>query len=261
MANVFDLDALKARNFEDAPRTHIQKAYLLMTGEPEESIKDRDVSELVAECQRLNALENINKSAPPLPAESKKGIGRIPNLGLSGKWEGRMRRVVVHNPDPDSKKRTITVGWEGYAWTIAYGVEVDMPWPYWTALNNAVVKDESSVRVTKWDRDEDGQWQKTITPSIRHTHNFTDMGDVPDTESLPTCYSDFFQQKARETQVFREIPHAMLLRIYEILFDGPPVDRDHKIVQLDHTQLRWRIAQRLGPDLVALMNTEIFEAA
>ena len=263
MANKFDLDALKASNFEGAARTHVEKAYLLLTGNDPDSVDGLPLEEMRTECQKITALENINKSAPTLAdvEAPKKGLGRIPNLGLSGKWEGRMRRVTVHNPDPESARETITVGWEGYPWTIAYGVEVDMPWPYWESLRSAVVRDEGSDKVVTWEAIKGRGFRKVINATERLTHNYTDHGDVPGTESLPTCYSDFFRRKAMETACFKEIPHAMLLRVYEILFDGPPVDRDHKLVQLDHTQLRWRIAQRLGPELVSVMNNEIFEAA
>lgn len=261
MANKFDLEALKASNFVDAPRTHVEKAYLLLTGEEESSITGRDLEELRATCQKLNTLDAIRQSSPP-PEEPKKAVvGRIPNLGTSGKWEGRMRRVMVVNPDPESEKKTVTVVWEGKPWDFKYGDTVDMPWPYWNALKDAKVRDESSVNVVDWERDKKGRLKRVVTPVERPAHNYQDYGDVPGTEDLPESYFDFFRRRALATDCFRELKIPMLLMIYERLFDGPPVDSRYNPVQLDAITLRLRIAQRLGPDMTTLVNTEMFEAA
>lgn len=260
MANKFDLDALKASNFVDAPRTHVEKAYLFLSGEPEESIAGVDLEELRARCQKLNALEGINKLAPvETKPEPTRGVGRIPNLIPNAQWEGRRRRVMVTNRDPESEKETFTLIYEGMPWDVRYGQQVDMPWPYWEILKNAVVRDESSDNVTTWERTKKG-WNKITTPKERPLENYTDLGDTPGTENLPTSYFDFFQQRARATNCFRELKIPMLLMIYERLYDNPPLDREFRPVQLDAIQLRVKIAQKLGPDLVSAMNSEMFEA-
>lgn len=255
------LEALQAKNFDGAARTHVEKAYLLLTGEPEESIAGRDVEDLRATCRELSKLSEIRQSSP-LPEEPKKAVvGRIPNLSPSGKWEGRMRRVTVINPDPKSEKKTVSLAWEGKPWDFAYGETVDMPWPYWSALKDAVYRDDRSVEVTEWERDKKGRISKVVTPVEYPVHNYQDMGDVPGTENLPESYFDFFRKRALDTDCFRELKIPMLLMIYERLFDGPPVDSRYNPVQLDAITLRLRIAQRLGPDLTTLVNSEMFEAA
>lgn len=265
MANKFDLEALKASNFEGAARTHVEKAYLLLTGEPEESLVSRDVEELRLHCQKLTALAEINTMAPPPKADlgipTSKVVGRIPNLTPSGVWEGKKRRVMVIDPDPESKKKTVTVCWEGIPWDFNYGETVDMPWPYWNALKDAQYRDDRSVRAVKWQRSDEGELSKLIKPIVRPMHNYQDYGDTPGTEDLPESYFDFFRQRAIATSCFRELKIPMLLMIHERLFDGPPRDRDHKMVQLDAITIRLRIAERLGPELVTLLNSEIFEAA
>ena len=259
--NKFDLDALKASNFVDAARTHVEKAYILLTGEPEESIVGRDLEELRATCQSLNTLDSIRTAAPAPEAPKLSVVGRIPNLGPTGKWEGRMRRVFVVDPNPDSKKKTVSVAWEGKPWDFRYGETVDMPWPYWNALKDATVRDEASENVTEWVADKKGERTKVTTPVERPVHNYQDLGDVPGTEDLPESYFDFFRRRARDTGCFRDLRIPMLLLIHERLYDGPPRDSDHKNVQLDAITLRLKIAERLGPEFVSQINSEMFEAA
>lgn len=261
--NKFDLDALKASNFVDAARTHVEKAYILLTGEPEESIVGRDLEELRATCQSLNTLDAIRTTAPAPEAPKLAVVGRIPNLGPSGKWEGRMRRVMVIDPNPESEKKTVSVAWEGKPWDFAYGVAVDMPWPYWNALKDAVSRDEASERVTEWvvEKGAKGKVTKVTTPIERPVHNYQDLGDVPGTEDLPESYFDFFRRRARDTNCFRELKIPMLLLIHERLYDGPPMDRKYNNVQLDAITLRLKIAERLGPEFVSQINSEMFEAA
>lgn len=259
--NIFDLEALKAKNFVGAPRTHVEKAYILLTGEPAESIEGRDLEELRATCQSLNTLDAIRTAAPAPEVPKLSVVGRIPNLGPTGKWEGRMRRVMVVDPNPDSEKKTVSVAWEGRPWDFAYGVAVDMPWPYWSALKDAVARDEASVNVTEWERDKKGRVKKVTTPTERPVHNYQDLGDVPGTENLPESYFDFFRRRARDTSCFRTLQIPMLLLIHERLYDGPPMDRQYKNVQLDAITLRLKLAERLGPEFVSQINSEMFEAA
>lgn len=259
MANKFDLDALKASNFVDAPRTHVEKAYLFLSGEPEESIVGVDLETLRTRCQDLIKLEAINKLAPvEIKPEPTRGVGRIPNLIPNAQWEGRRRRVVAMNRDPESEKETFTLIYEGMPWDVRYGETVDMPWPYWEILRNAVVRDEASDKVTTWERGKKG-WNKITKPVERALEHYIDHGDTPGTENLPTSYFDFFQQRARATSCFRELKIPMLLMIYERLYDNPPLDKEHRPVQLDAIQLRVKIAQKLGPDLVTQLNSEMFE--
>lgn len=265
MANKFDLEALKASNFEGAARTHVEKAFILLTGEPEESLVGRDLEELRAECQKITKLEAINTMAPPpkddLGIPTSKLVGRIPNLGVSGKWEGKKRTVMVINPDPKSECKTVSIVWEGIPWDFNYGERVDMPWPYWNVLKDAKFRDERSDDVTEWNRNKKGKWIRTMNPIEYPMHNYQDYGDTPGTEHLPESYFDFFRQRAIATDCFRELKIPMLLMIHERLFDGPPRDREHRNIQLDAITIRLRIAERLGPELVTLLNSEIFEAA
>lgn len=262
MANKFDLDALKASNYVGAPRTHIEKAYLLETGDAPESIVGRDIEELRTSLQKLNKLNGIREMSPPPPEEPKKAmVGRIPNLGPSGKWEGRMRRVKILNPDKNSEKKTVSLAWEGRPWDVLYDTVVDMPWPYWCQLKDAVQRDESSVDVVEWVKDKKGRLSKIVTPVEYPVHNYQDLGDVPGTEDLPESYFDFFKRRAAATDCFRDLRIPMLLLIYERLYDGPPVDRRYNPVQLDAITLRLRIAERLGPEFVTQLNTEMFDAA
>lgn len=263
MGNKFDLDALKAENFIGAPRTHVEKAYLLMTGEPAESIEGRDLEELRGTCQQLNTLTEIVKAAPKEAPIQTSSIGKIPNLGPHGAWEGRKRRVTVHNPfPPESLHKAFSIGWEGVNWYVLFDQPVDMPWPYWEALRNAIRIDKDSVKAVSWVKDEaTGQLDRVSNAIKTPVYHFTDHGDVPGTEGLPQGYIEFFRDAARRTSVFRDSKPALLLLAYAKLFDGPPTDKNHQNVQLDHTALRVRIAERLGTEFVNLLNEEIYTAA
>lgn len=259
--NHFDLAALKAKNYVDAPRTHVTKAYQILTGD--ESVEGLDLEYMREQLQKMNTLEAIAEKAPAaVVPEKQQGIGRIPNLTPTGEWEGRMRLVTIHKANPDSIEEAISIGWEGCRWIVRYDEQLKMPWPYWEALKNAVTRDESSDKAVKWEKDAStGQLMKVINRIDKPRYSYTDHGDVPGTESLPENYIEFFRGAARRTGVFKDAKPAMLLLIYEKLFDGQPVDKNHQLVQLDHTTLRVRISQRLGTEFVSILNNEIYEAA
>lgn len=258
--NHFNLDELKRTNFVNAPRTHVIKAYEILLGQG--TAEGVELEALREELQRMNQLEQIHQMQPPEPKPEAQGIGRIPNLSPSGEWEGRKRRVTVHNQHPDSLSGAFTIGWEGMTWTVAYDKPVDMPWPYWEALKNAKRIDRDSTKAVKWEKDEaTGQLQKVVTPIITQVYSFSDHGDVPGTEKKPESYLHFFQEAARRTAVFKDSPAPVLLLIYQRLFDGLPTDRNHNPVQLDRVSLRVRLAERLGTEFVNLINEEIYSAA
>jgi len=271
-----DMEALRQSNYASASRDEMERAYKLICGqEVEEDVPDE---RLRSELQALDGVEKLkHDAAPVLPVvaavpEGTINPARIPNLSPTGKWGGRMRRVTIHqNTDKDAPENlAVSLGWEGNIWTVQYDVPLDMPWPWWEALKNAVHKDEHSTKVRRWvpGRTDEEMGRMELDPAKKHLVNrknyrYTDHGDVPGTEHLPISYFDFFQGEARRTGVFSKAQPAVLLRIYSILHDGPPVDRrdGYKPVRLDPTQLRFAIAERLGTEFVDMLNNEVFAVA
>lgn len=228
--------------------------------------------EIRAELQADNKLVEISATAPKLEVVSDSApegtinVRKIPQLGPHGKWEGRMRRATVVNTQENPMPGVaISLGWEGVTWVIEYDKSYDMPWPFWNALNSAVIRDEHSVNVRSWvPKGEDGQGEMRITRPERverKRYKILDEGDVPGTENKPECYKQYFEAEARRTNVFEKATQAVLLRIYSILYSGPPVDprNQYRPVQLNPDQLRFAIAEALHPELVDLVSNQQYE--
>lgn len=257
-----DVARLQADGFATASRELMERAYAQMYGfHPDEMLSDE---QLRSELLQTAKLQQIQASAPPMDEQVDR-LTRIPNLGPNGKWGGRKRRVVVRKRDPSDAAETFGLGWEGHAWTVRFCDQeqpyIDMPWPYWQALNDAVIVDDRSDKARKFVREENGDIPRSIVKPVRtQLYVFEDLGDTPGTEHLPTGYIEFFSKEARKTSVFKDASPAVLLLIYSKLYDGPPLDprNQWRPVQLTTPQLRMRIAETLGTEFVDIVNSEIY---
>jgi hypothetical protein len=272
---------MRAARFEGYPRAHLNKAHEMFVGFiPEAGLPDEDVIEALCRAcnvprtqaggpQRPPGSQPSALTSPEAKAAMKAStpqiarIGRIPNLSPQGVWEGRMRRVQFG--PTGTAAETITLGWDAQArWAIKVPDIVDLPWPYWCRVRDSVSVDTLSTKARKWVRDEETEQLVTVTkidkktglPGIRrNVYNYVDQGDVPGTEHLPTGYFEFFQEQARATAMFKGFGRQSLIMVHGKLRDGTPSSFYEKRDSID---LRYRIAEVLGPFAVDLMNEEVY---
>lgn len=268
----FNLAALRNTGFEDAPRAHLLKAYALLAGdEADEHISD---AELAAECRRMTgtttrADEASEAGEEPIPAgeigaaaPNVVNVGRIagiPRLGPETfpEWDGRKRRVQFAALSSEQQK-TIKLGWDARSsWVLEVPGVYDMPWPYWECLKNMYVIDDRSDKVRKWHRDdESGKLYAVTKPTRRPVYQYVDLGDVPGTEDLPTCYFEWAQREAMRTQVWRGYGRPALMRLYRLMRDDPGSAFFEKKTNVD---IRVALATILGPQYLAIMDAEVYD--
>jgi hypothetical protein len=272
----FNLAKMRAERFMGFPTAHLIKAYEMLLGEsPESGLPDAMLIEKLCGAVGMPAPREGGPQKPPGAEESvrpdviaartpKLGrIGRLPNLSSIGKWEGRWRRVQFGPTGTASE--TITLGWDAQTrWPILVPDIVDLPWPYWCRVRDSVHVDTLSNKARKWVRDEETEQlmtvvkidKKTGQPGIRRpVYNYVDMGDVPGTEHLPTGYFEYFQEQARETNMFEGFGRQSLVMVHGKLRDGVPSTYYEK---RDSTDLRYRIAEILGPFAVDMVNEQVY---
>ena len=268
----FNLAALRKSGFADAPRAHLLKAYALLAGDEADEHQSDD--ELAAECRRLTGTTTDvprGTSEPPAGIEeptqqqlsaqvvSVGKLGSIPRLGPETlpAWDGRKRLVDI--AALPGEQDTITLGWDARSkWTIKLPVQdLEMPWPFWECLKNAVYVDDRSVAARKHLRDEETGKAYVITKVIRRPlYPYHDRGDVPGTEDLPTSYWDWAQGESLRTRVWRNYPRPALMRIYRLIRDDPGSAFFERKTNVD---IRVAIATILGPQHLAVMDAEIYD--
>lgn len=164
-----------------------------------------------------------------------------PNLTPSGRWGGRYRRVRLVKTDFYKKFTAFPIGWEGVTRYFHFDAEIDMAWPYYCALQNMI---ETSI-------------SKDLTPDGRSTVTnvnsapaipFSDLGDVPGTENLPTSMLEYVQWLAAANGNFADTPRRDLLRIMRWLH-GNSVNARLKDVLDD--DIRDQILTFIGVDVYA----------
>lgn len=275
MSRKFNLATLVQTQFSEASREEMDKAYEIKKGHASPMIDDEALRvELVAmyqpdETGEIRTMEPpASRDTTPGRAVEQRAIGHMPNLRPTGKWEGRKRRVTIHKFSESSPDYAVTLGFNGEKWSPPMNVPVDMPWGYWQSLLNTDFIDDRSDAVTKWPRDEETGKISCVRTSRRiKTQRYTDHGDVPGTENLPRDYSEFFQREAKRTNCFRGYSRSALMTIHNILIEpygktatGTAVVFDTAYFQhMSNLDLRIKIANPLGPEVVAIMETESFE--
>jgi hypothetical protein len=259
MAGLRSIGTLLITKFEDATRKEMDKAYeqkFQIDAPP--SLTDAELRHELVKAYNVVAPQEREAPATPIShGQAPKGM-KMPQLNATGRWDGRMRRVTFLPQDGSKKQETQPVGWDGIIWVIKLGEPVDMPWPFWEAARNTILKDDGSEEVSKWHHTPDGRLEKHITPSYRKTVNYIDHGDVPGTEDLPIGYADFFHREAVKTQCFKTFNRAALVMVFNKLHEPQPMwyFRDMR-----DDDIRMRIAMTLGTDVESVLQDTMYEEA
>lgn len=170
-------------------------------------------------------------------APDAKGERAVPNLGPTGRWGGRWRRVTLNRPKEMEDYVAFPLGWEGSAQKYYhFGVEVDMPWPHYQALKNM-----KNVRIVK---KENEPAREIVTPRIP----FSDHGDTPGTSHLPCDMREFVQGIAERDDNFKGYDKAKLIRVARLLH-GPIAHTRYRDWEVD--ALRDNLLTFLGVDIYA----------
>lgn len=246
--------------FVDATRLELNDAYKLKTGnDPVDGFSDEELREVVkalwgtTESGRTATMEPVSDE-PQTPINQPKLKG-IPNLSISGKWGGRMRRVTIIKRETEAEYSQ-PLGWNGVIWNAPVGIPLDMPWPYWESLKNTSSTDYGSEAVAHFVTESGGKAYKVSKPKTTQTIRYMDHGDVEDTQDLATSYWDFFRNEALKNDCFKGKNRSTVIGIHNKLFEPQSMwnFRDMK----DH-DIRMRIAMCLGSDIESLMENEAYE--
>lgn len=268
------IGAILKTKFAGASREEMIPLYRDKLGsEPQPNLTDEEVRNALVEAYGLQKATIAPPGTDQAPAQPlmagvprKTVLGRIPNLGQTGKWEGRAR-LVTFRPMSD-KQETQPLGWNGLIWYAPLNVAVPVPWPYWFAAQNCKLWDTGSDAVTSWVKAKDGRLEKHCKPVSKDTIRYEDHGDVPGTEDLPIDYSDFFMRKAHETHMFRGFSRPLLVMIHDMLgcprrnMDGtaPPAGMAFFRDMRDE-DIRIKIAETLGTPFEQILQNELWDAA
>lgn len=264
----FNLNALIASNFADADREALNKAHEIKHRFASPDITDDELRRRLVQDFKPTEDGPAPTMQPPSHGErapvTRTPNGKIPNLRVSGKWEGRMRRVTIHKFREESQSGAQKIGWEGVFWTIAYEQTVDMPWPYWQSLLNTDFIDDRSDEVTEWvpDKKQKGKLMCVRTSRRIPTIRYTDHGDTPGTENLPESYLQHFQREAARTGCFKGFSRQALMMIHNILLEPYGDVKAFNALyfrDLKDVDLRIKIAGALGPEVEQMMNDSVYD--
>ncbi len=259
MAGKRSIGNLLKNNFIDATRAELIDAHTLLLGTaPAESFTDEELRTVVQGSREQRSEPRVATMEPPQPEGEPTPVKAkgIPNLGTTGKWGGRMRRVTLQRRTDTQEAYCQPVGWNGLIWNVPVGVPVDMPWPYYESMRNTQLRDDGSDAVSRYERDGKGKVTKIITPTVKDTIPFIDHGDVPGTENLPTSYFDFFTREAKATECFKNKTRSALIGIHNILFEQMPMFAFRDMTNHD---IRLKIAMALGGDIEDIMRDEQYD--
>jgi hypothetical protein len=269
---------IKAK-FQGATREEMNEAYHGKRGQsPAPSLTD---DELRAELIVAYGLGETPSPVPPghtapVAAPIHAGVartsplGKIPNLRQTGPWEGRKHHMIFHKVEQAKQQGAQPLGWNGMIWNVPLDVLVEVPEPYYHSAINTKLWDTGSDDVVTWVQipGSKGKLEKHTTPTARDTLNFEYRGIVPGTEDLPHDYVDFFQRKARETQMFKGFGRPVLIMIFDLLevprrnMSGIAPPEGHAFFRdMRDEDIRISIAQFLGTDYAEMLQNELWEAA
>jgi len=261
MAGKRSIGNLLKNNFIDATRAELIDAHTLLLGTaPTESFTDEELRTVVQGSREQRSEPRVATMQPPQPEGEPTPVKAkgIPNLGTTGKWGGRMRRVTLQKRTDTQEEYCQPVGWNGLIWNVPVGVPVDMPYPWFNSMVNTKLKDEGSDAVSEFVKvpGTKGKVVKVITPTVKDTIPFIDHGDVPGTENLPTSYFDFFTREAKATECFKNKTRSALIGIHNILFEQMPMFAFRDMTNHD---IRLKIAMALGGDIEDIMRDEQYD--
>lgn len=164
-----------------------------------------------------------------------------PNLGPSGRWGGRYRRVRLVRTDLFKNFNAFPISWEGAQKYFSFDVEVDMPWPYFEALRN--------MRETTIIKSLSADGRQTETREVTNqVLPFSDLGDTPGTEDLPTSMVEYVQWLAKANDSFATTERRDLVRVMRWLH-GPVANATTK--DLSDDEIRDQLLSFIGVDIYA----------
>jgi hypothetical protein len=164
-----------------------------------------------------------------------------PNLGPSGRWGGRYRRVRLVRTDYYKNFNAFPISWEGALKYFHFDAEIDMPWPYFEALRN--MRETTITKVLS----ADGRSAETRTVT-NQVLPFSDLGDTPGTENLPASMVEYVQRVAAAHDNFAATARRDLVRIMRWLH-GPQAN----VTTKDQTddEIRDDLLTFIGVDIYA----------
>lgn len=184
----------------------------------------------------------VTAIADEVPAKPKLTLAMSPpNLGPSGRWGGRYRRVKLVRTEFYKDFNAFPICWEGQQKYFHFDIDVDMAWPFFEVLRDMVettiIKDLSS----------DGH--SSITREVRNQAlPFSDLGDTPGTENLPRSMVEYVQWLAEQNGRFAKTSRRDLIRIMRWLH-GPVFNATAKDMTDD--EIRDELLTFIGVDIYA----------
>lgn len=182
-------------------------------------------------------------AAEPVPPKERNlnGFDPKPNLTASGRWGGRMHRVLIPNTLAGTGSRQIGVplSWQDKTLYVFFDRPMDIPEPHFNALKDArgahiipqhKVRPDGSVEVTNIER----PFQSVP---------YQDLGITPGTEHLPGSRLEYWRTQAGKSDYFARCKRTVLLSIRSDLI-GPAGRATFKDVP--DADIRWEILEFLG---------------
>ena len=197
-------------------------------------------------CQAIGLVEGTLPPAPdatPPPAE--KPAPRLsdppPNLAPSGRWGGRYRRLRLMRGEAHKDHIAFPVSWEGQLRYFHFETELDMPWPYFSALQSM-----KEVHIQQHLVDNGKRVKRSEV--ARQGISFSDLGDTPGTQHLPRSMVEYVRWLALANDRLGGAARRDLIRIMRWLH-GQSVNR--LIKDLSDEDLRDTILSFIGVDIYA----------
>ena len=268
MSSKFDLGELKARNFETTSRTFLAKAHQIMLGYPPDDSDDldvlkgklREVAGPIGKAKVEEIKKEIEESNIVSMNTLQMSLRRMPNLGSSGKWEGKWRRLEYIKTDPKGNEDVITIRWEELKIDLIHKQVQDVPYPLYEQLLAA--KEYTLIRKYGHFKDtgtsKDGRLYVEESIKEENKYNFIDHGDVPGTEDKYRDFLYYFRDVASQTKVFEGVSRTLLTKIYNICYGTTPMTA---LIGISDQDLRIKIASFLGPDYEQMMTEELYGSA
>jgi hypothetical protein len=162
------------------------------------------------------------------------------NLKPVGRWEGRRRRINIHESEHDVRSSWKEISWDQNTILVHTGMDVSIPYPHYEILKNAV---HEHVRR---DQTVGANGQIVITESIKHiqTMPFADLGDDPETAHLPRSWIERQQKDCRDKNYYKGAKREHLTRLYNEMVDGS-VARE-VIHEWSDEEVREQVINKLG---------------
>ena len=183
------------------------------------------------------SVSSIRSAAPKAASLS----AAPPNLGPSGRWGGRYRRVRLVRTDFYKKFVGFPISWDGAIKYFHFDTDIDMPWPYYEVLRN--------MRETQIIKTLSADGRKAETREVTNqVLPYSDLGDVPGTEGLPTSMVEYVQRVAVGCDNFAKTERRDLIRVLRWLY-GAPANVMAK--SLSDDEVRDRILTFIGVDIYA----------